>query len=420
MKISQKARHAILLGTLCFVSYLAVYIARNILGVLTASMEADGFTKEYIGNMSSLYLTFYAVGQLINGAIGNRIKAKYMMSVGLFLAGISNVMFPILSGVNWPNADLSPIVAMVTYATTGFFLSMIYGPMTKVVAESTELKYATRCSLGYTFSSFFGSPVAGWLAMALSWQATFAVSSAALIGMAIICFVCFILFERKGIVKYPQRKKKGSDDGEGVEYTGIKGLFKHQIVKFAVISILTGIIRTSVVFWLTSYFFEYLGYTEPVSEFLFSAATLVMSFTAFIAIFAYERMGRNMHMAVLMFFSIAMTCFAALYFIKIPFINIILIVLGIMASNSAASVLWSVYCPSLRDTGLVSGATGFLDFLSYMAAAIANIIFPGAVKNIGWRNLILVWCGIMVIGVLISLPYGKIFGKGKKKEACDG
>ena len=83
-----------------------------------------------------------------------------------------------------------------------------------------------------------------------------------------------------------------------------------------------------------------------------------------------------------------------------------------MSSNGAASMLWSRYCPSLRDTGMVSTATGFLDFVSYSAAAAANLIFANAVTDIGWGNLILVWMGLMIVGVVVSLPY-KSFLKRK-------
>ena len=91
-----------------------------------------------------------------------------------------------------------------------------------------------------------------------------------------------------------------------------------------------------------------------------------------------------------------------------PAVNIVCIVLAIMSSNAAATMLWSRYCPSLRETGMVSSATGFLDFLSYMAAAAANLIFANAVTSIGWGNLILVWIGLMVCGILVALPYKRM------------
>ena len=103
--------------------------------------------------------------------------------------------------------------------------------------------------------------------------------------------------------------------------------------------------------------------------------------------------------------------FGLTFLVDTPAFNIMFLVLAIMSSNGAASMLWSRYCPSLRDTGMVSSATGFLDFLSYMAAAAANVIFANAATSIGWSNLILVWLGLAIFGIIISLPYGTIFKK---------
>jgi len=90
-KLNEEAKKAIKIGSLCSVSYLAVYMARNILGVVSPQMiESGEFTTEGIGFMSSVYFVTYALGQLVNGAIGDKIKAKYMISFGLILAGISN------------------------------------------------------------------------------------------------------------------------------------------------------------------------------------------------------------------------------------------------------------------------------------------------------------------------------------------
>lgn len=393
MKISQNAKKAIMIGSLCSVSYFAVYIARNILGAVTPQMVEEGYSEAFIGRISSLYFVTYAVGQLINGAIGDRIKAKYMICIGLLGAGLTNLLFSLFA--------TNEFGATIAYGATGFFLSMIYGPMTKVVSENTEPIYATRCSLGYTFASFFGSPAAGLLAATMAWKSVFAVSSSVLAFMAAVGFLCFLSFERKGIVQYGQYKQQEKGIGN------IKVLLKHRIVKFSIISILTGVVRTSVVFWLPTYIAQYLGFSAKISASLFTVATLVISMTSFVAVFTYEKLGHNMDKTILLMFFTATTMFLLTYLVKQPVMNIVFIVLAIMASNGAASMLWSRYCPSLRDTGMVSSATGFLDFLSYMAAAAANLFFANAATAIGWGNLILVWLGLMVIGVAIALPYKK-------------
>jgi len=400
MKLSRNAKHAILIGSLCSISYFAVYIARNILGAVTPQMLESGlYSEAYIGTISSVYFFFYAFGQLINGFIGDKIKARNMISCGLLLAGISNFAFSRIT-------DLASIAGFV-YGLTGFFLAMIYGPMTKVVAENTEPDHATRCSLGYTVASFLGSPAAGMLASLMAWQTVFAVSSTILVVMAVSAFTLFWMMERRGIVQYGQYQLK-KQEGERVSFPDrVRILLRHRIIKFSLISFLTGVVRTSVVFWLPTYFAQALGYSSERSASIFTVTTLIMSLTSFIAVFIFERLHRNMDLTVLLMFSAAALFFAGVYVIKQPIVNIVMIVLAIMASNGAATMLWSRYCPSLRDTGMVSGATGFLDFVSYMAAALANIVFANAVTAIGWSNLILVWFVLMVFGVIVALPYHK-------------
>ncbi len=385
-------RNAFLLGGLCSISYLAVYIARNVLGAVTPQMtESGAFTTEGIGSLSSIYFITYAVGQLINGWIGDRIKAKYMLSAGLIMAGVCNLLFSLFAQ-SWA-------VAYCAYALTGFFLSMIYGPMTKVVSENTEPIYATRCSLGYTFASFFGSPLAGVLAVVLSWQSVFLVSSSALFLMGGVCFISFSVMERKGIVTYGKFKKARQKGGN------IKVLFERQIVKFTLISMITGVVRTTVVFWLPTYTAQYLGFSSEKAAMIFTVSTLVISFTAFIAIFVYERLGRNLDLTVLLSFIASTVFFLLVFFVKQPSLNIVFLVLAILTSNCAASMLWSRYCPSLYDTGMVSTATGFLDFVSYMAASISSTLFANSVSTIGWNGLILIWFGLVAFGVIVSLPF---------------
>ena len=402
MKISQNARRAIFLGTLCSVSYLAVYIARNMIGAVTPKMIEDGIPFDYIGRVSAVYLVAYAMGQLINGTIGDWIKAKYMVAFGLMSAGIANYVFSGIAG----RTDF----ALAVYAWTGFSLSMIYGPITKIVAESTELKYATRCSLGYTFASFFGTPAAGLLATFLSWRATFRVSSVVLITMAVVSFTFFTLFERRGIVKYREHTKE--EEKPKKDY---RSLLNRHIVKFAFIAMITGIIRTSLVQVLSAYFCEHLNYSAEKATATLSAASFTISFTTFIAVFVYERLGRNMHLSPLIFFSFAALCFGTLYFVpnEYPVFSIVIMVMAIMSSGASATMLYSVYCPSLRDTGLVSGITGFLDSLSYLAAALASLAIPKIVASVGWRSTLLIAFGLMVFGVSICLPHFFVKKKGR-------
>lgn len=389
-----KVRNAILLGGTCSMSYLAVYVAKNVLSAVSPQLiESGAFTTEAIGSLSASYLVTYAVGQLINGAIGDKIKAKFMIPLGLGFAGICCMLFSILSDV--------PAAASAVYTAMGFFLAMIYGPMVKVVAENTEPVHATNCALGYTVAAYVGTPLAGVLAVSLAWTGVFSVTGILLVIMGILCFAIFLLLEKKGIIRYGQFKK---EKGTG----SVSVLIKRGIIRFACFSAITGIVRTTVVFWLPTYMSQYLGFDAETSALLFTCSTVVLSSTAFVAVFVYTKLKRNMELTIRLAFTSSIIFFILVYFVKFPAGNIVCLLLAIMSSNCVANMMWNRYCPSLRDTGMVSGATGFLDFISYLAAGIASRLFADAVAAIGWGNLILVWLGLIVVGWLIAQPWQRL------------
>ena len=51
-----------------------------------------------------------------------------------------------------------------------------------------------------------------------------------------------------------------------------------------------------------------------------------------------------------------------------------------------------------------------------MAAAISSSIFANSVSTIGWGGLVLVWFGLMELGVIVSLPFDKL---RKKRDGQD-
>jgi len=392
---NNQAANAFYIAVLCSVSYLAVYFAKNVLSAVSNQMmDMGAISQNDIGVFSSTYFMCYAFGQLINGTVGDKIKAKYMVGFGLILAGISNLVFCYTLS--------TPQIAKLAYGAMGFFLSMIFGPLSKTIAENARPVYAPRCALGYTFASFLGSPLAGVIAVFFVWREVFTISTVALIAMGSIAFVIFSLLEKAKIVQYwncgeKVIKPRGKDK--------IKILIKNDIIRQSAVWIICGIIRTTVVFWLPVYLKQYLGFSAEDASLIFAVVTFIASASAISAVFCYEQFGRNGTKAHLFLFSCSAIGFLMLYFVKNPAVNVVLMVFAIFMSNSASSITTCAYLPTLRETGLTSTAAGLLDFISYMAAAAASALFANAVTVIGWGNLILVWSLLEVVGVVISLPY---------------
>jgi sugar phosphate permease len=390
MKLRYDAKKALMIGAICAVAYCTVYISRDILGTLTPVLIKKGiFTQGQMGTFAFIFPITYAIGQLINGIIGDKINGKYMVSLGLILAGICLSALPAITETPW--------LAYSVYGAMGFFLSMVYAPMTKLIAENNDPVMTTRCNVAHSMASYVGAPIAGLLAAWLAWQKAFVISSGLVIAMGVLFFLGFTWFEKKDMVRYGQfPKQKGAAGSIGV-------LLKRQILKWALIAMLTGVVRTAILAWLTTYIVQRLGRTETSASLMYTVGTGFLAINSVLSVIIHSWLKRNTNKALLVFFSVSAVSFLGAYFITQAYVNLALMIVAMIFSNCASSIMWNTYCPSLRDTGMVSSATGFLDFCSYLAAGISGKLFAGAGSTISWDALVLVWCGLMVLGMGTAL-----------------
>lgn len=390
------AKHALIIGFVSSLAYLAVYISRNILSALSPQLQNEKiFDEAALGTLSAVFLCAYAIGQLINGIIGDIVKSKYMISIGLFIAGIASVLLPTIYNQN-------TLVINIVYGVWGFALAMIYAPLMKLLAENVQQDYAIKCNLCINFASYFGAPLAGVLAISFAWKTSFNVSGLILAIMAVVVFAVLTYLEIKKVIVF-----KRTHQVKKSLFSSIHALIKRDIIKFTLVSIITGVIRTTVMFWLPTYLMQHLKFSEDNATTIYTVFSLLLSLASFAAIYVYKLMKNNMNNTLLVSFIAAAIFFALCIFVNNSIANTFLLLMAIISSNCAATMLWSVYCISLDDIGLVSSATGYLDFISYMSAAVASKLFANALDSIGWSGLILVWIGLMIAGVIISLPYKK-------------
>ena len=117
MGLKIQTKNALFLGLLCSLIYLTVYISRNVLSAVSPEMLTDNiFDENIIGTMSSIFFFAYAVGQLLNGLLGDIVHSKYMISIGLIVAGVSSFIIPELN---------QRIYIYILYGIMGVAVSMI-------------------------------------------------------------------------------------------------------------------------------------------------------------------------------------------------------------------------------------------------------------------------------------------------------
>ena len=397
-------KNAFKIGFVCVFTYLACYYLRNVLGVFTPQMLETGlFDKQGIALLSSVYMISYAAWQLVNGTLGDYIKPKYMVFIGLMLSGTATTVFGFCQVT---------AVGIACFVALGIGLSMLRGPLTKVISENTLPQYARVICVALSFMSFFGSFVAGLFAVWMKWNTAFFVSGAISYSMAVFGFIFLTALEKRGVIRQATHIK-----GEKVKID-VLGVFKiEKFPIFLIIGMVIEISATSINFWIPTYISEYLGFASNVSGVLFSVISFAKAFCLLFCIPVFKLFKENDVKLVRVMFIVATALFGVMFFVKNAWLNIVIFIVALMATSFATSTLWSIYIPSLGKTGKVSSANGVMDSTGYVAAAISNVLFATIMDNFGWSGIIITWGCVMLFGVIATLFAGAWKKTGSEPES---
>lgn len=382
---------ALKIGALCIVTYTASYIMRNILSVSSVQMLNDGFTKDKIGSISSVYFMAYALGQLVNGRLGDRIKTKNMVVTGLFMSGLAAIFFLFTQNLYLQTA---------VFALNGFGLSMLRGPLVKTISENTIPKHARNICIGFSAAGLCGPLFAGMLAAVLNWRYVFFSSAAITVIMGILSFAVLNFYEKKGVIADISKKA----ETEKTSY--LKMFLIDKFLMYMFVGALTETVSSSVVFWIPAYLAENLGFSASQASLIYSVISVIRSSCPFLCIFIFNLIKNKDRLLIGTLFSAACVFFALMNFASNRWVNISSAVLALVCVGCVSSTLWSFFIPSLGKYGCVSSANGLFDFAGYIAASAANMFFATAVTKFGWTRLIYIWSALMLSGAVVVLMCG--------------
>lgn len=396
--MEKKIQSAWRIGSLCIATYLASYVTRNILSVSTPEMIKEAFfTKEYTGLLSSVCFIFYAVGQLINGFIGDMVHPKYMIIMGLGVSSISTFAIPLFD---------NRIIHFAAFALIGFGLSMLRGPLMKVISENTAATHARMICTLFSMAGFAGPLIASLLSIFFEWRAVFTVTGIISVFITVASVTVISLLEKRGEIKFTPKKEKGV-------LNSILSVFKLEDFFFYMfISAIGEIAGSSITFWIPTYTTEHLGFSGDAASTIYSVVSLTTLFTPFITLVIYEKLIRNGVKLALVMYVLSAVFFIAVRFTAAPLVNVIMLIIAKMAAAAASSIVWSAYIPGLARSGKVSSANGVIDAAGYAMASLANVIFSGSVSRLGWSGIVNMWYIIMLIGAAASA--GKLLLRKKQ------
>lgn len=383
-----KNKKAVVIGFLCVLTYVVTYYLRNMLGVFAPSLINSGvYGEEYISLLSSTYMVFYAAGQLLNGFLGDFLAPKKMIFAGLTTAGVSVIAFPFATG---------RLIEIILFAALGFGLSMVRGPLMKIITENTEASAARKICVFFSAASFAGPMIASLFAIIFSFKPAFIFAGSAAI-LAVLISVSFIfIFEKKGEIQYKHTAK--------MNFSSILEVFKiEKFFFYIIIACLVEIGTASISFWIPTYLSNHLGYSDDIANVIFTLISVFRAVMPFIALMIFNATGERDVAMMRIAFSLSAALFLINIFVSNRLANVVIFIFALMAISCCSALLWSIYIPGLGKTGRVSSVNGVIDCTGYIAAAVANLIFGNLVGNIGWNGILILWSSIGVIGIITTL-----------------
>ena len=390
-------KKALSIGTVCVTLYVVNYFLRNVLSVLTPQMlETGEFTVAHIGNLSSTYMLFYAIGQLINGFLGDILSPKKMIVGGITLAGLVTLAFPF--------TPIEPLQVLL-FALLGFSLSMLRGPLMKTISENTAPNQARLICVFFSCAGFVGPLVASLVAMLNNWTWSFIVSGVISLASAVVAYIVLSAMEKNGTIKVNKVGWQG--------FSGLLAVFKiEKFFFYMAIACLTEISGAAITFWIPTYLTDALLFEKTTANMIYSAISIVRAMMPFVALFIFRLVNEKDIPMTRVSFAIATAAFTAMYFLENRILNLALFILALVALSCVSALLWSIYIPSLGKTGRVSSVNGVLDCSGYAAAALTNLVFAGAVAKVGWSGVIIIWALLGVAGIITTF-----FANKRKKDA---
>lgn len=383
----KEGKKATLVGTTCIAAYVVNYYLRHILSVLTPTLLTTGlFTVEHIAALSSTYMLLYAAGQLVNGFLGDIFSPKKMVSAGLFVSGGSMILFPFIP---------TEFLQILCFAMFGFGLSMMRGPLMKIISENTTPNHARLICVFFSFASFAGPLIASLFAMINGWNYVFIAAGGIAVFLGFVAYIIISAMEKKGLVSYIKTEVKG--------ISSILAVFKiEKIVFYIVVACLVEIGAASISQWITTFLTGALGFEKETANFLYTGISTMRSFMPFVALAIFRATKEKDVPMMRVTFTFAAVMFACLLISPDKWASLVILALALMSMSCTSALLWSIYIPSLGKTGKVSSVNGVIDCIGYIAAAGANLLFANVMANVGWDTVYVLWSSIGIIGLVAT------------------
>jgi len=380
--------------TACMLLYSTAYLNRlNLSAALGSVMEALSLTATRAGVLPSAFAITYAAGQMINGALVDRLNPVRYMQIGLIGSGICNVLMGVSNSFE---------MLLVLCLFNGVFQSMLWTPVVRLIAMHFDQHSRAKANILVSLTLIIGHlgawALSGYMSNILSWRASFA--APAILVVPVILVSAWLLKDANPAAA----PSAGKDAGEApASLRGALGVFwVSGFVVLLAVSVLFGFVRDGIRTWAPQILGEMSGDAVNATTF-----TLIIPMVNALGVLgSYSLRGipglRNRRIVGLLL--TAGVVFCALL-CGANGIALCALVMGIAcACMSGIEPLMTSLIPMEYDREKLIGlSAGLVDSLIYVGSALAGVAAGFISENWGVNALFISWAAAAAVGAILAM-----------------
>ena len=369
-------------------TYMVSYITRiNYGAIISEIVVAEQMLKSELALAVTGSFFSYGIGQLVSGIIGDKIQPRLLVFTGLVCSSCMNVMITICD---------SPYHMSVVWCINGFAQSFMWPPIIKLMSSvfsSKDYKRATEIvswggSLG-TIAIYLAAPI---FISIWGWRSVFWGSATCAVFMAVVWFLKSekITLERTYIEKNLNFQNKS-----------VVTLF----IGIGATIIIQGALRDGVTTWMPSYCIEMFS-MDNSTAIMTGVLLPIFSIIGFrVTSILYKRKFNNEMQCGSFMFGIGSIATFGLWIVAedSKLLSVILMVLLVGCMHGVNLILVCMTPAYFGRYGIASFVSGVLNSCSYVGSAVSTFLIVIFAENYGWKNTIVIWLLMTLIGTSICL-----------------
>lgn len=414
---------------ICFLVYCTSYIARGSFSFVRSTMLTDGAIGIAVaGAISAAYFIFYAIGQLVNGFLGDRISPFVMVLVGLCIVVISNIMMTVTQP-QW--------FYVLWWGINGYGHSMLWSPVFFILSNMVNTKMRVFSLTAISICSPFGKIMSALVSSATltdgKWQRVFFVVSMITVAVLLVWVTRYITLRKKLFLcsfDEPAKAESPEDTDKAKKIrifpillaSGVAimlpamlvhGLFYNGVVELiptilseeynmsasmaAIIDIIIPILSIVGVFFANFVYFKMFKKNDMKSATFLMFVTLVpISMMFLLAIFKREGYLIGQYPDAIIF----VVTYALVYLFQFAFNHVAIVLLPArFAKYSCAATL-----------------SGLANAINYGGSAIATYGMTYALLTLELWQTVLIWAAVLIVAAILVLAAQGRWSRFAKKE----